>query len=108
MDFNEIIKYNFDEKLIYSIKYSKDVLSIRPSLNQLIELELNLIVYYIEKLNEKERELVCLKFILPSELEEIPFYAEGSIVLGYDYSYCDYLFSYDMIKSSVYLIVLTP
>ena len=103
MDFNEIINYNFDEKLITSIKSSKDVNSIHPSLNQLIELELNIFFYHFENLNKKERELVYLKFILPLVQEEIPFYAKGSIVTNYDYSHCDYLFSFDSNKAIVYL-----
>ena len=103
MDFNEIINYNFDEKLITSLKSSKDVNSIHPSLNQLIELELSQFIYHLENLNKKERELVYLKFILPFEQEEIPFYAKGSIVTNYDYSHCDYLFSFDSNKAVVYL-----
>lgn len=103
MDFNEIINYNFDEKLITSLKSSKDVNSIHPSLNQLIELELNLFVYHFENLSKKERELVYPKFILPFEQEEIPFYAKGSIVTNYDYSHCYYLFSFDLTKASTYL-----
>lgn len=103
MDFNEIINYNFDEKLIASINASKDLNLMHPSLNQLIELELSQFIYHLENLNKKERELVYLKFILPLVQEEIPFYAKGSIVLEYDYSHCDYLFSFDSNKAIVYL-----
>lgn len=103
MDFNEIINYNFDYKLIASINASKDFNLMHPSLNRLIELELKLIVYQIEKLNEKERELVYLKFILPSEREEIPFYAKGLIVVGYDYSSFLPLFANDFLKVVEYL-----
>jgi hypothetical protein len=103
MDFNEIINYNFDEKLIASINASKDLNLMHPSLNQLIELELNLFVYHFENLNKKERELVYLKFILPFEQEEVPFYAKGSIITNYDYSHCYYFFSFDLTKASIYL-----
>lgn len=103
MDFNEIISYNFDEKLITLINTSKDVNSKPPSLNQLIELELNLFIYHFENLNKKERELVYLKFVLPLVQEEVPYYAKGSIVTGYDYSSLLLLFSNDFFNVVLYL-----